>query len=84
MSMTSGVAAIFTTLDDSDPKVGKMTAGTSTKAAHGDHIHPLVIPFGYYVTSGYIEMEFSSSLYFVWTPNNNLIWDDSTDMLYAE
>jgi hypothetical protein len=83
MSMQSGVAAQFTTLDDSDPKIGKETPGTSTKAAHGDHIHQIPIVIGVFVDGGKPQLESTSTLCYIWIPTNGgLYWDDSLELLY--
>lgn len=84
MTMSSGVAAIFTTLDDSSPKIGKETVGTSTKASHGDHIHCIPIPIGVWVDGGKPYLESTSTLCYVWLPAlAALYWDNVLELLYV-
>lgn len=81
MVVNSGVSSIFTQLDSSDPRIGKTTAGSSNLAAHGDHIHPLLIPIGVYIDSGKPCLESTSTLCYIWVPSGNyLAWDDVNEL----
>ncbi len=84
MGMSSGVAAIYTTLSNDTPKNdGVAAVGTDSMAAHGDHIHKLIFPFGIFVSGGYPQMETTSTLCYVYIPSGKgLYWDSAEEYLY--
>ncbi len=81
MTVEGGVAAVYTTLDENLPSIGIPGQGTSNASSHGDHIHPLLLPIGVYVSGGIPQLESTSTLCYIWVPvGAYLTWDTSLEL----
>lgn len=81
MAVEGGIATIQTIVYDTTmPEYGIPKIGTDASASHGDHVHPLILPMGVYVNSGKPYLESTSTLCYIWTPNNALYWDSVLEL----
>ncbi len=83
MTIEGGVANIQTiTYSITIPEYGIEKIGTSATSARGDHVHRQVLQIGVWISASIPYLESTSTLCYIWTPNNKLYWDSDLEMLY--